>query len=399
MQLRFSFNITVVFSGSSSIIVRGARPSTPPTMDKQSVLHLELLVDGDAYTQSAVVIVLPAAMFHCWLNDTTVEVIVAPLPALLDPAAVEAPLVAVSVTTSVLSGAVAADQGVATALGLLPCASPFAKSAASNSRALSPFRLQDDMMGVLSGSFLAIAVAFILHGVIVISYWRINTKRKFIECCASIKFPALPIALAMSLHLAISFSGAQLLMGGPTVSDHVVGSIGVLYAVFVPVALVAVCHRVHREYHQYQHQRRGIMRVVQSLIFPLGAILPQSTSHALGAVVSSKLPRAVWLAQAFISPLLMTLAAFFKLECTVGCQWMLSILAAAHIALGAATAVARPRLTHHDNLLGPLALLLNGVLLSVSAAALTTRRVGSAVGLIMMAQTILSEWWRESLLP
>ena len=85
MQLRFSFNITVVFSGSSSIIVRGARPSTPPTKDNQSVLHLELLVDGDAYKQRAVVIVLPAAMFHCWLNDTTVEVTVLPLPAPVGP--------------------------------------------------------------------------------------------------------------------------------------------------------------------------------------------------------------------------------------------------------------------------------------------------------------------------
>ena len=41
-------------------------------------------------------IVLPARMFSCSLNDTTVELIVVPLPALLDPAAVKAPLVVVS---------------------------------------------------------------------------------------------------------------------------------------------------------------------------------------------------------------------------------------------------------------------------------------------------------------
>ena len=118
LQLHFSFNVTAVYS--SNVFVRGARQSTPPTLDEQSVLHLDLLVDGDAYKQRVVVIVLPAAMFPCWPNDTTVEVTVAPLPALLNPAAVEAPLVVVSATTSVLSGAVASDQGVATALGLLP---------------------------------------------------------------------------------------------------------------------------------------------------------------------------------------------------------------------------------------------------------------------------------------
>ena len=65
-------------------------------MDQRDVLQLLLAVDGDVYQQRTVSIVLPATMFSCSLNDTTVELSVVPLPALLDPAAVKAPLVVVS---------------------------------------------------------------------------------------------------------------------------------------------------------------------------------------------------------------------------------------------------------------------------------------------------------------
>ena len=187
-----------------------------------------------------------------------------------------------------VGAAVATDQVAMAVIGFISCSSPADRQALANVRALAPLALANNFVGVVLGNLLLVLVVLTTQ---IMIFCVLSALRRggidVVSRMSRLKIPSLSLSCMIGLYQGTSFASSQLLSTGTSAAEVLVGCIGGIVLVALPVSLVVAVHRLqYRQFHCYRMRQWLVEKEINVQIrhvLPLGTLAANPLRGVIGS--------------------------------------------------------------------------------------------------------------------